>query len=92
MFFFAAPAGLTVLSQAAAIVQAYGGVAAFAVGATTFVTGAVDAARIGGWPVDHFAAARVGVGAHACSPARAMLLMLNPTPGSAGKRTAEALW
>jgi len=34
------------------------------VGATTFVTGAVGAARIGGgWLVDHFAAARVGVGA-----------------------------
>ena len=37
----------------------------------------------GGWLVDHFAAARVGVGAHACSLAGAMLLMLNPTPVSA---------
>jgi OFA family oxalate/formate antiporter-like MFS transporter len=64
VFFLAASAGLTVLSQAAAIVQAYGGAAAFAVGATTFITGAVGAARIGGgWLVDHFAAARVGVGA-----------------------------
>ena len=80
----AASAGLTVLSQAAAIVQAYGGAAAFAVGATTFITGAVGAARIGGgWLVDHFAAARVGVGAHACSLVGAMLLMLNPTPLSA---------
>ena len=69
VFFLAASAGLTVLSQAAAIVQAYGGAAAFAVGATTFITGAVGAARIGGgWLVDHFAAARVGVGGHACSP------------------------
>ncbi|MCW5658877.1 MAG: MFS transporter [Burkholderiaceae bacterium] len=84
VFFLAASAGLTVLSQAAAIVQAYGGAAAFAVGATTFVTGAVGAARIGGgWLVDHFAAARVGVGAHACSLAGALLLMLNPTPLSA---------
>ena len=84
VFFLAASAGLTVLSQAAAIVQAYGGAAAFAVGATTFITGAVGAARIGGgWLVDHFAAARVGVGAHACSLAGAMLLMLNPTPASA---------
>jgi len=33
--------------------------------------------------VDHFAAARVGVGAHACSLAGAMLLMLKPTPLSA---------
>ena len=82
--FLAASAGLTVLSQAAAIVQAYGGAAAFAVGATTFITGAVGAARIGGgWLVDHFAAARVGVGAHACSLAGAMLLMLEPTPLSA---------
>jgi len=84
VFFLAASAGLTVLSQAAAIVQAYGGAAAFAVGATTFVTGAVGAARIGGgWLVDHFAPARVGVGAHACSLAGAVLLMLNPTPLSA---------
>jgi hypothetical protein len=87
VFFLAASAGLTVLSQAAAIVQAYGGAAAFAVGATTFITGAVGAARIGGgWLVDHFAAARVGVGAHACSLAGAMLLMLNPTPLSAALR------
>ncbi len=63
-----------VLSQAAAIVQAYGGAAALAVGATTFITGAVGGARIaGGWLVDHFAPARVGVGAHLCSLAGAML-------------------
>jgi OFA family oxalate/formate antiporter-like MFS transporter len=37
--------------------------------------------KVGGWLVDHFAAARVG--AHACSLAGAMLLMLNPTPLSA---------
>src|SRR4029079_10585215 len=50
VFFLAAAAGLTVLSQAAAMVQAYGGAAALAVGATTFITGAVGAARIaGGW-------------------------------------------
>ena len=37
------------------------------------ITGAVGAARIGGgWLVDHFAAARVGVGAHACSLAGAL--------------------
>ena len=42
------------------------------------------AARIGGgWLVDHFAAARVGVGAHACSLAGAMRPMLKPTPVSA---------
>jgi MFS family permease len=81
VFFLAAAAGLTVLSQAAAIVQAYGGAAALAVGATTFITGAVGAARIaGGWLVDHFRAARVGVGAHLCSLAGAMLLTLVPAP------------
>jgi MFS family permease len=81
VFFLAAAAGLTVLSQAAAIVQAYGGGAALAVGATTFITGAVGAARItGGWLVDHFAAARVGVGAHACSLAGAVALSLVPSP------------
>jgi OFA family oxalate/formate antiporter-like MFS transporter len=79
VFFLAAAAGLTVLSQAAAIVQAYGGAAALAIGATTFITGAVGAARIaGGWLVDHFTAARVGVGAHLCSLAGAVLLILFP--------------
>lgn len=81
VFFLAAAAGLMVLSQAAAIVQAYGGAAALAVGATTVITGAVGAARIaGGWLVDHLAAARVGVGAHVCSLAGAVMLSLVPTP------------
>ncbi len=81
VFFLAAAAGLMVLSQAAAIVQAYGGLAALAVGATTFITGAVGAARItGGWLVDHFAVARVAVGAHLCSLAGALLLSLLPSP------------
>ena len=81
VFFLAAAAGLTVLSQAAAIVQAYGGTAALAVGATTFITGAVGAARIaGGWLVDHLQPARVGVGAHLCSLAGALMLSLVPTP------------
>src|SRR5258706_13511964 len=55
VFFLAAAGGLTGLSQAAAIVQAYGGGAAVAVLATTFITGAVGAARIGGgWLVHDF--------------------------------------
>lgn len=84
VFFLAAAAGLTVLSQAAAIVQAYGGAAALAVVATTFITGAVGAARIaGGWLVDHFAASRVGVAAHACSLAGAATLSLAPSPATA---------
>jgi OFA family oxalate/formate antiporter-like MFS transporter len=85
VFFLAAAAGLTVLSQAAAIVQAYGGTAALAVAATTFITGAVGAARIaGGWLVDHFTAGRVGIGAHACSLVGAALLTVLPTPTAAG--------
>jgi MFS family permease len=84
VFFLAAAAGLTVLSQAAAIVQAYGGAPALAVGATTFITGAVGAARIGGgWLVDHFQAARVGVAAHLCSLAGALILSFLPTPATA---------
>lgn len=90
VFFLAAAAGLTVLSQAAAIVQAYGGGAAVAVAATTFITGAVGAARItGGWLVDHFAAARVGVGAHACALLGAVLLSL--VPGAATAAVALCL-
>lgn len=81
VFFLAAAAGLTVLSQAAAIVEAYGGAPALAVGATTFITGAVGAARIaGGWLVDYFPAARVGIGAHLCSLTGAVLLTVIPTP------------
>jgi len=84
VFFLAAAAGLTVLSQAAAIVHAYGGTTALAVGATTFVTGAVAAARLaGGWLVDHLSAARVGIGAHACSLAGAALLAALPAPATA---------
>jgi MFS family permease len=81
VFFFAAAAGLMVLSQAAAIVQSYGGATAFAVVATTFITGAVGAARIaGGWLTDHFAPASVGVLAHLCSLAGALTLGMLPSP------------
>ena len=81
VFFLAAGAGLMVLSQAAAIVQAYGGAAGLAVGTTTFITAAVGAARIGGgWLVDQLTPARVAVGAHVCSLAGALLLSLAPSP------------
>ena len=84
VFFLAAAAGLTALSQAAAIVQAYGGATALAIAATTFITGAVGAARIsGGWLVDHFPVRRVGVGAHLCSLAGALILGFLPTAGAA---------
>jgi len=81
LFFLAAAAGLTVLSQAAAMVQAYGGTTAVAVGATTFITGAVGAARIaGGWLVDRYGAMRVGMGAHAFALAGGLLLSALPSP------------
>lgn len=84
VFFFAAAAGLTVLSQAAAIVQAYGGGAAIGVAATTFITGVVGAGRIGGgWLVDHFRPAHVGLFAHGISLAGAIALGLFPTPAVA---------
>lgn len=64
VFFFAAAAGLMVMSQAAGVVQAYGGQTAFAVGATTVIMAAVGSARIaGGWLTDRFAIAHVAMGA-----------------------------
>jgi OFA family oxalate/formate antiporter-like MFS transporter len=81
VFFFAAAAGLTVLSQAAGIVQAYGGRVALALAATTFITGCIAAARMGGgWLADRFAVPRVAAGAHVCSLTGALLLVLWPGP------------
>ena len=81
VFFLAASAGLMVMSQAAGIVIAYGGTLAVALGTTTFITGAIAAARIsGGWLVDRFWMPRVAAGAHLCSLTGAVLLTLFPTP------------
>jgi MFS family permease len=81
VFFLAAAAGLMVMSQAAGIVQAYGGGTAIAVGATTVIMAAVGAARIaGGWLVDHFAVPRVAIGCQVISLAGALALTLWPTP------------
>jgi OFA family oxalate/formate antiporter-like MFS transporter len=81
VFFLAASAGLMVMSQAAGIVQAYGGATALALGATTFITGAVAAARIGGgWLVDHYAVPRVAMGAHLWSLTGALALTFWPSP------------
>jgi MFS transporter, OFA family, oxalate/formate antiporter len=81
VFFFAAAAGLMVMSQAAGIVQAYGGATAYALGATTFITGMIGAARIaGGWLTDRFAVPHVAMGAHAFSLAGAILLTAWPGP------------
>ncbi len=81
VFFLAAAAGLTVLSQAAGIVQAYGGQSALALGATTFITGAIAAARTGGGAlIDRFAVPHVACCAHLWSLTGAVLLLLWPGP------------
>jgi OFA family oxalate/formate antiporter-like MFS transporter len=83
-FFFAASAGLMVLSQAREIVAAYGAAAALAVGATTGITGAIAIARIsGGWLVDRFAVPTVMCAAHALALSGGLLLTLLPAPFTA---------
>ncbi len=81
VFFLAAAAGLMVLSQVAGIIQAYGGKTALALGATTLITGAIAAARVGGgWLVDRFPIPYVAAGAHIWSLAGALILTLWPGP------------
>ncbi len=83
VFFLAASAGLMVLSQAAGIITAYGGAAALAVYGTTFITGSVAAARLGGgWMVDWLAIPTVAAGAHAVALAGNVALTLWPGPGA----------
>ena len=84
VFFLAAAAGLMVMSQAAGIVQAYGGSTAIAVVATTVIMAAVGGARIaGGWLVDHFPIPHVGVGCQLVSLTGALALTLWPAPAVA---------
>lgn len=81
IFFLAAAAGLTVLSQAAGIIAAYGGSAALALLATTWITGCIAAARLGGgWLVDRFAIPTVMAGAHAFALVGDVVLTLWPGP------------
>ena len=81
IFFLAAAAGLMVMSQAAGIVQAYGGQTAVAVGATALIMGAVGAARIaGGWLTDHFAIPHVAIGSQLFAFGGAVILTLWPGP------------
>jgi len=80
-FFLAASAGLMVLSQAREMIAIYGGAAALAVAATTVLTGAIAAARIGGgWLVDRFAVPHVMCAAHALALLGGLLLTLFPAP------------
>lgn len=81
VFFLAASAGLMVLSQAAGIVQAYGGATALALGATSLISGAVALARMGGgWLVDHYPVPYVAAGAQVWALAGALALILWPGP------------
>lgn len=81
VFFLAAAAGLMVLSQAAGIITAYGGVASAALVATTSITGAIAFARIsGGWLVDRFPVPFVAGFANAWAMTGALILTLWPAP------------
>ena len=83
-FFLAASAGLMVLSQAREIVATYGGATALAVAATTVLTGAIAAARIGGGSlVDRFAVPYVMCAAHGLALCGVALLTLFPAPVTA---------
>lgn len=84
VFFLAAAAGLMVMSQSAGILQAYGAAAAFALGGTTFITGAIAAARIGGgWLVDRFEVPWVACAAHLIALSGSLLLLAFPRPAVA---------
>jgi len=79
VFFLAAAAGLTVLSQAAGIITAYGASPEIALAATTAIPAAIAAARLsGGWLVDRFAIPRVMAVAHLLSLTGAVVLSLFP--------------
>jgi len=82
VFFLAASAGLMVLSQAAGIITAYGGATSLAVYGTTFITGSIAVARLGGgWMVDWLAIPTVAAEAHAVALAGNVVLTLWPGPG-----------
>jgi len=84
VFFLAAAAGLTVLSQAKEIVVAYGGDPATAVLATTAIAAAIACARVsGGFLVDRFPIPVVATFAHAFALSGAILLSLWPRPETA---------
>jgi OFA family oxalate/formate antiporter-like MFS transporter len=84
VFFLAASAGLMVMSQAAGILQAYGARSLFALGGTTFITGAIAAARIGGgWLVDRYPVPAVACVAHLIALSGSILLLSRPGPGVA---------
>ena len=81
VFFLAAAAGLTVLSQAVGIVAAYGGATATALWATTGITAVIACGRIsGGWLVDRFLVPFVSAGAHMLALSGTIILSIWPSP------------
>lgn len=72
------------MSQAAGIVQSYGGDTQFSIGATTFITGMIASARIGGgWLMDRFSLRKVMGAAHIWSLTGTLILILWPSPYAA---------
>src|SRR5262249_32479808 len=83
VFFFAASAGLTVLSQAAGIITSYGGATALAVYGTTFITAMIAVARLGGGGMaDWLTIPTVAAGAHAVALAGNLTLTFLPAPAA----------
>jgi hypothetical protein len=81
LFTCAASAGLMVLSQAVVILEAYGVSNAVALAATTGITAAVAAARLGGgFLVDRIPVPLAGAGAQGFAFLGAVLLVLMPRP------------
>jgi OFA family oxalate/formate antiporter-like MFS transporter len=79
VFFLAAAAGLTVLSQAAGIIAAYGASPEIALIATTAIPAAISVARLsGGFLVDRIAVPRVMAAAHLTALSGAIALSLWP--------------
>ncbi len=80
VFFLAAAAGLMVLGQAAGIVAAYGGETALAYAATTGLTAAIAAARLGGGSlVDRLSVPGVMAGAQFIACLGAIAVTVVPT-------------
>jgi OFA family oxalate/formate antiporter-like MFS transporter len=80
VFFLAAAAGLTVMSQSAGILQVYGAGTGLAIGATSFITGAIAAARLGGGGlVDRFPVPAVAAGAHLLALAGGLIVLSAPS-------------
>ena len=81
VFFLAAAAGLTVLSQAVGVIAAYGGATATALWATTGITAVIACGRVsGGWLVDRFLVPFVSAFAHIVALTGTIILSIWPSP------------